>query len=712
MFKSMIYKLLKFLFRVKVEGLEHYEEAGDRVLIVANHTSFLDAMLIAAFLPKDVTFAVNTYISRKWWMRIALSLVNHYTLDPTNPMATKSLIETIQGNKKCVIFPEGRITVTGSLMKIYEGPGMIADKADATILPIRIDGAEYSTLSRMHGKLRLRWFPKIRIVIKPPAKMEIPSKYKGRTRRYMAGNTLYDIMSEMMFESSEYRKPIFSSLIDSIKRHGNNHIIAEDINRTPITYRQFIMKSFILGNQIATDTDEKERVGVLLPNMVASAITFFALQSRGRVPAMLNFSTGISNLISACKTAELKTIYTSNKFVKQAELGAMIAEIKNENINVIFLENLSGKISLMDKLKGFEASFVPNYYYEKNQQQDADDEAVVLFTSGSEGKPKGVVLSHTNIQANRCQLASRVDFGPTDKVFNALPMFHSFGLTAGTLLPIMSGIKVFFYPSPLHYRIVPELIYDTNSTIMFGTDTFLAGYAKYAHPYDFYSIRYVFAGAEKLKDETQRLWSQNFGIRIFEGYGATETAPALTTNTAMHYKKNTVGRFLPGIQYRLEEVPGIYKGGRLFVKGPNVMKGYLMSDEPGVLVPPPHGWYDTGDIVSTNEFGFVTIEGRAKRFAKIGGEMVSLTAVELYVAELWPEHLNAVVAIEDLKKGEQLILVTDNADANRAAINEYFKKQNYPDLSIPKKVVAVEKLPLLGTGKIDYVTIKKIAESA
>ena len=276
----------------------------------------------------------------------------------------------------------------------------------------------------------------------------------------------------------------------------------------------------------------------------------------------------------------------------------------------------------------------------------------------------------------------------------------------------MSGIKVFFYPSPLHYRIVPELIYDTNSTIMFGTDTFLAGYAKYAHPYDFYSIRYVFAGAEKLKDETQRLWSQNFGIRIFEGYGATETAPALTTNTAMHYKKNTVGRFLPGIQYRLEEVPGIYKGGRLFVKGPNVMKGYLMSDEPGVLVPPPHGWYDTGDIVSTNEFGFVTIEGRAKRFAKIGGEMVSLTAVELYVAELWPEHLNAVVAIEDLKKGEQLILVTDNADANRAAINEYFKKQNYPDLSIPKKVVAVEKLPLLGTGKIDYVTIKKIAESA
>lgn len=711
MFKTMMCKIFQALYRVKIEGYDHYVEAGDRVLIVANHTSFLDAILLAAFLPKDVTFAVNTTISRKWWMRIILLFVNHYTLDPTNPMATKSLIETIQQNKKCVIFPEGRITVTGSLMKIYEGPGMIADKADAMVLPIRIDGAEYSTLSRMHGKLRLKCFPKVRIVIRPPAKIDIPQEYKGRTRRYMAGNALYDVMSEMMFESSEYKKPIFSSLLDSIKRHGNNHVIAEDINRIPITYRQFVMKSFILGKQIAEDTEAGERVGVLLPNMVVSAVTFFALLSHGRVPAMLNFSTGISNLVSACKTAELKTIYTSSKFIKQAELGAMLAEIKNEKINVVFLENLTSKISLLDKLKGYAASFFPKQYY-KTYEPNAEDDAVILFTSGSEGKPKGVVLSHKNIQANRSQLASRVDFGPTDKVFNSLPMFHSFGLTAGTLLPILSGIKVFFYPSPLHYRIVPELVYDTNSTIVFGTDTFLAGYAKYAHPYDFYSIRYVFAGAEKLKDETQKLWAQNFGIRIFEGYGATETSPALTTNTAMHYKKNTVGRFLPGIKHRIEDVPGIDEGGRLFVQGANIMKGYLLADEPGVLVPPPHGWYDTGDIVSIDEFGFISIRGRAKRFAKIGGEMVSLTAAELYISELWPSNLHAIVAIEDLKKGEQLVLVTDNNDANRQSINEYFKKQNYPDLSVPKKVVFVERLPLLGTGKLDYIMIQKVAESA
>jgi acyl-[acyl-carrier-protein]-phospholipid O-acyltransferase/long-chain-fatty-acid--[acyl-carrier-protein] ligase len=334
---------------------------------------------------------------------------------------------------------------------------------------------------------------------------------------------------------------------------------------------------------------------------------------------------------------------------------------------------------------------------------------VVLFTSGSEGTPKGVVLSHRNLLANRVQLSARIDFSPRDRVFNVLPVFHSFGLTGGLLLPLLSGIQTFLYPSPLHYRIVPELVYDRNATILFGTDTFLAGYARAAHPYDFYSLRYVFAGAERLRAETRRTWSEKFGLRIFEGYGATETAPVLACNTPMHFKAGTVGRLLPGIRHRLEPVPGVAEGGRLQVQGVNIMLGYLRAERPGELEPPTDGWYDTGDIVSFDEDGYITIQGRAKRFAKVAGEMVSLTAVEEQVAALWPEHHHAVVAVEDPRKGEQLVLVTENPTAERGALQAHIQAGGGSELMIPRQVVPVERLPLLGTGKTDYVAVQALA---
>ena len=320
---------------------------------------------------------------------------------------------------------------------------------------------------------------------------------------------------------------------------------------------------------------------------------------------------------------------------------------------IVYLEDLREEVSIVDKVVSWFARLAPRLVHRRVNAR-WDDPAVVLFTSGSEGTPKGVVLSHENLLANLYQLAAVIDFNPTDIVFNALPIFHSFGLTAGTLLPVLSGVKTFLYPSPLHYRVVPTLVYDTNSTIMFGTDTFLAGYARVAHPYDFYSLRYVFAGAEKVKDETRNVWSDRFGLRILEGYGATETSPVISTNTPMHFKAGTVGQILPGIAHELEPVPGIEQGGKLIVSGPNVMLGYLRAENPGMLEEPEDGRYDTGDIVSIDDHGFVTIQGRVKRFAKIAGEMVSLAAVEGYANAIWPEHAHAVVSIPDTRKGEQL----------------------------------------------------------
>src|SRR6185312_3727199 len=341
----------------------------------------------------------------------------------------------------------------------------------------------------------------------------------------------------------------------------------------------------------------------------------------------------------------------------------------------------------------------------------AEDAAVILFTSGSEGAPKAVVLSHRNILSNCAQTAARIDFNPTDTVLNALPIFHSFGLTGGLLLPLLNGVKVLLYPNPLHYAAIPALAYDASATILFGSDTFLAGYARQAQGYDFYSLRYVFAGAEPVKAETRARFSEKFGLRIFEGYGVTECAPVIAVNTPMHFRAGSVCRLLPAVEARLEPVPGVERGGRLYVRGPNVMTGYFLADHPGVLVPPKDGWHDTGDIVDIDEQGFVTILGRAKRFAKIGGEMVSLAAVEASASAAWPGFAHAVVSRPDSKKGEQLVLYTTAPAASARDLSAWGRAHGVPELMLPKDVRVLEALPVLATGKTDYVALGALARS-
>lgn len=711
--KAIFRFILKTLYRVEVKGMENYYRSGKRVLIIANHTSFLDAILLAAYLPDRLTFAINTYTAKKSWIKLFLRLVNTHKVDPTNPMALKSVIDIVKQEKKCVIFPEGRLTTTGALMKIYEGPGLIADKARAKLLPIRIQGAQYTHFSRLDGKVQLRWMPKITLTIFPAQTLDVNREMKGRKRREQISYKLYDLMTEVMFESSPYRQTLFTSLIDARAAHGLSHEIAEDIERAPINYHQFITRSFILGGIIAKGTKAGENVGVLLPNMVTNGLIFFGLQAFCRVPVMLNFSTGARNIAIACQTAKIKKVYTSRKFVEVSKLHDAIAAIQAVNTQVIYLEDLRAQVSLIDKLKGMLMGLFPRIAYELINRHttdwlNPDVPAVILFTSGSEGTPKGVVLSHKNLQANRFQLSACVDFTARDVAFNALPVFHSFGLTAGMLLPLLSGIKVFFYPSPLHYRIIPELAYDVNASLLFGTDTFLTGYAKYAHQYDFYSIRYIFAGAEKLREETRTIWSQKFGVRIFEGYGTTETAPVLAVNTPMQSKIGSVGRLLPGIRYQLKEVQGIERGGILTVTGPNIMSGYIFAENPGVIQSPPGGWYETGDVVEVDTVGFVTIKGRVKRFAKIGGEMVSLGMVEQLIQNLWPDHQHAALCLPDARKGEQITLATTNPNAAREEIVNHAKKNQIAEIAIPKKVVVLQEMPLLGTGKVDYNNLKTL----
>ena len=499
-------------------------------------------------------------------------------------------------------------------MKVYDGAAMIADKSDAEIVPVRIEGLEQTPFSRLSkGQVRRRWFPKVTVTILEPVRLTVDPELKGRKRRLAAGAALYGIMSDLVFRTTSTDRTVMQAVIEAAATHGRHRVAVEDPVTGALTYKRLLIGAAVLGSKLMPMAPEGRAVGVMLPNANGAVVTHPRPDDGGPRAGhdQLHRRRGEHSRRLQGRADRYHPV-TSRVFVEKAKLTNLVAIIEKD-VRIVYLEDVRASVTIGDKIRGLLKAKRPLV------ERKSDDWAAILFTSGSEGVPKGVVLSHRNMLANAAQAAARIDFGCEDKVFNVLPVFHSFGLTVGVVLPLVSGVRIYLYPSPLHYRTVAELIYGVNATIMFGTDTFLAGYARVAHPYDFRSLRYILAGAEPVKEATRRTYMEKFGLRILEGYGVTETAPALALNTPMFNKFGSVGRILPGMEARLEKVEGVEEGGRLFVRGPNVMLGYLKVENPGVLEPPPEGWHDTGDIVTIDEQGFLTIKGRAKRFAKIGG---------------------------------------------------------------------------------------------
>ncbi len=713
--KKIIEKTIKLFFRgyfrlvhnIKIEGLENIPKDSTRLIIIANHASLLDGPTLWSFLPLSFKVLVDRVTAQIPYMKPFMDNEYTYQIDPLNSYALKDVIGVVNQGTCLLVFPEGRRTTTGSIMKIYEGTGFIAYKTGARILPVYIKNAELTLTSMTKG--RRNYFTPLTVTIgqvQPPIEVShLPNKLKKKE----AARAIYHMLTEIFLQAHNKPATLASKFIE-LCRENKNRIAFKDITRKEVSYKNALLRAFLLQDYFAGI--KEENIGILLPNLTSTVLTFFGLQLAKKVPAFLNYSSGPVVIKQTMELADINTIITSREFLAKIKLDPETITGKK----VIYIEDLPSQFTLLDKLKAYSKTKFPSGSY-GFFDKECKNTALLLFTSGSEGVPKGVCLTHENIISNIYQAMAKIDIRDTDFVLNALPIFHSFGLTVGTLLPLFKGARVFLYVSPLHFRVIPEIAYDQNCTILLGTNTFLNGFSKKANPYDFYAMRYIFCGAEALTETVFNKYVETYGIRVMSGYGATECSPVVSINSPLEYEYGSVGKVLPGIDYKLVPVEGIdNKGGklgRLYVKGPNVMKGYLKNEKANnKYLVEDQGWYDAGDIVEVGETGFLKIVGRMKRFAKISGEMVSLTAIEESLAGAFGERKEvAIMAVADEKKGEKLILIANSEKVELKAVREILKGKGFSELAHPREVKVLKEIPKLGTGKVDYVKLKEIMKS-
>ncbi len=700
--KIFVRLLIRLLFGFRSYGNESLSTPGP-VLLIPNHASWLDWLFLYATLGEDWRIVTSSITAQTSWLH-RLLMVNRRTfpVDTMSPYAIREMIDYLNTGGRLVLFAEGRITRTGSLMKIYDGTGFLIHKTRARVITCYLRGATRLPFVRHTGWKK--WFPRVTAHFSPALTAPGFEQYAHTIARNKTTLWLRDQLVRQQFEADLAHGPqTLPAAIAETAAHIPSHIALEDATNSELAYRRLVTASDALASIWPRMLAGDAPAGVILPNINAMPVTLLSLWTAARTPAILNFTTGTSTMLQCAQIAGIRQIITSRRFLEKARLD--LAPLAGAGLELLYLEDLRPRIGLFTKLASALRNRISCGLRLRHAPVAAETTAAILFTSGSEGVPKGVELTHRNILANLRQAIATIDITDHDRIFNALPLFHSFGLTAGLLFPLVRGCYTFLYPTPLHYRIVPTLVYDRCCTVLFGTNTFLNGYARKAHAYDFNTLRFLIAGAEKVQAATYETWARKFGIRILEGYGATECSPILSLANRMEPGAGSAGRLLPGIDYKLEPVPGVEDGGRLFVRGPNIMKGYL-NPEANAEFQRSGGWYDTGDIAFVDDERYVHIRGRMKRFAKISGEMVSLTAIEDTLAGAFPRYglrcQVAIIAVPDADKGEKLIAVTNEARLQLADIRSVLRDKGLGNLAAPRELRIVNTIPKLGTGKINH----------
>jgi len=487
------------------------------------------------------------------------------------------------------------------------------------------------------------------------------------------------------------------------KKYGSKPAIIDRMADKKITYSKALIASLVFAEKFKSF--EKGYIGIMVPTSAGCCLAVLGALMSGRTPVMINYSTGAArNAEYAQKKCGFRTIITSKALLEKIDCPVVEG--------MVFIEDIAAGISAADKIKCALISKLPAPFILRSVHSGKeDDDAVVLFTSGSEKDPKAVQLTHRNISSNIRSFSEVVTISSSDSILANLPLFHVFGLTVNMWTPLYHGMTVVTYANPLDYRMICEIVKEEATTIMVGTPSFLWGYLRKSEPGDFRGLRLVVCGADKCPDALREEFIKKHGITVYEGYGTTETSPVISTNTPDHHRAGSIGRVLPGVKVRIENYetgedcrPG--ETGRILVKGDLVMKGYFDDfEETSMRV--RHGWYDTGDMGYLDQEGFLWHAGRLKRFVKVGGEMVSLVRVENVMERFLPEDVSCcVVEVPDALKGARIVAaVTQKIDEKKMLKH---MAAHLPNIALPKQIVVIEELPKMGSGKIDFRTVTEM----
>lgn len=700
--QAVLYAPLKLVYRISDTRMGIATEAAAPVIYAVTHQSRLDPALMLSLLPENTLHILDPCSARSPWLEPWRELARTIAFNAEHVFVSRRLVRVLKGKGRLAVYIPAAVEPDMRSFRLYRAVIRIAMQADARIVPVFIGNAGQLPF-QIDGRSPSprRWFPRLSVsVLEPMTAKELVARNGSPATRN--AHALFDRMAEARLAATDPALSLFQAVRDAAERFGPSRIAVEDAAGSRLSYRALLGGAHILSKRFRALAEPGEAIGIMLPNAKGAVLTLLGLSGAGQTAAFINYTSGAADVSAAVRMAVIHTVISSRTFVEKAALGDIVHAVEEAGAKLVWLEDLQSGITAIDKLK---AALLWRY---PRGRQDAQKPAVILFTSGTEGLPKAAVLSSRNLIVNAMQAEARVTITTDDVALNVLPMFHSFGLTAGAILPLLTGMRLFLYPSPLHYELIPQVARRLKPTVLFGTDTFLAHYARTARDGDFSSLRFAVAGAEPVKAETRRVWRERFDTPILEGYGLTEAAPVVAVNTAIHGRDGTVGRLLPGMRMRIDPVEGMAEGGRLFLSGPNVMMGYMSADRPGEIQPLPSGWQDTGDIVEVDREGFIAITGRAARFARIAGEMVPLGAIEMLVQSLWPEESHAVVSVSHARRGERVVLVTTAAAADTESLRKLGKRQGLAELAMPEDIVKVEEIPVLGSGKTDYGATREL----
>lgn len=715
--RFVLWLLTHTFYRIRIIGEENIPLRGP-ALLVSNHVSFVDALLIGASVPRFIRFMLHRDYYDNRWLSWLFRLMKAVPVAATN---RREIVESIRRPRKeledghvVCVFAEGAISRTGHLLPFKRGFEKVVEGTDIPIIPVHLDQVWGSIFSFKGGRFFWKW-PKL---IPYHVTVSFGAQLPSTTDTHMVRQAVLELESVATGYRSSTHELLHGRFIRTAKRRWSSFSLA-DTTGTELSFGKTLIASMLFSRWLRTHSAKDSMVGILLPASAGGALVNVAAFLAGKVPVNLNFTAGQEAMNAAIRKCGINTILTSRAFLSKAQI--------EETGTMVFVEEIRKTFTPAQRiLAALGAFFVPSRllerYYTKNQKPQ--DLATVIFSSGSTGTPKGIMLSHHNIVANIESVCQVIHFTPKDRIMGVLPLFHSFGFSISLWLPLVTGFGAVYHPNPTDGKTIGETIRKYKATLLISTPTFFAGYIRRCSAEEFSTLRYVIAGAEKLRDQIRRGFKEKFGLDLLEGYGCTELAPVVSVNLpdVIHgnerqigHKPGTVGHPVPGVAVKVVDpdsgntLPHKQEG-LLLAKGPNRMLGYL-GDAELTAQALRDGWYITGDIASLDEDGFISITDRMSRFSKIGGEMVPHVRIEEVINEILGNAACVVTALPDEQRGERLVAFYAQNGTSTDELWEKLTQSGLPKLWIPKRenIHCIDAIPLLGSGKVDLKTVKRLA---